>query len=266
MLYYFRISNQNFSPIYLKQRLKELFTIYKSINDITHSFDERKFLKNVYNLGSVLDREFFNPKRETSILQPESRIYMGLLNKSKLVRNTFAESLMIAVFSHPDKSFKVFMATQGETELALMDSYGQMARFINHIDDSLHIFNSDNDIPSVENDKSYWVLKPKKNILDLYKYLRNGIMFGGQSYDIKNVEITNRYGLQNIIVDIGMPKYMNDIIFSAKAFDASHNLVDADGIRFIVRESNGYFAIVTAYPIYRCFTRTDKRNYEIGIS
>lgn len=137
-----------------------------------------------------------------------------------------------------------------------MPNYGQAARWIHHLtpnNEFTHIF-TEKEYTSKKNfpfKKSFWVLKNNATYMDFYNILLSRLKLGQAAFNVNKVEINEKYGYQNIVIDIESDKdQLKWVISEMKALDEKRNVINANGIRFVIRKSEGFFNLITAYPVF----------------
>lgn len=220
--------------------------------NITDKIDENEFLKTIYDLDCKLNRAFFKDIFRT--LSPKDIVYKGLTSSNELVRDTYAKTLLLHVFMHPDRLGHPELLKQ--KILCLMPNYGQAARWIYHLtpdNEFTHIF-TEKEYTSKKNSqfkKSFWVLKNNATYMDFYNILLSRLKLGQAAFNVNKVEINEKYGYQNIVIDIESDKdQLKWVISEMKALDEKRNVINANGIRFVIRKSEGFFNLITAYPVF----------------
>lgn len=243
---------QNFN-----QAKEDFFSLLHSVNSKMYQpISKTEFLEQVFKIDAELNNIFSRDKPVFSISR-DSNIYKGLTNKLSFVRDTYAKAILLSVFFHPDV---LSHPEVNEKSLVLTLNYGQVARWIKHIntdDEYSHIFTS-NEYKKIDPStlqKSFWVLKEGRSYVDLYKTLLVKIAAGQFWINVHDVTINQRAVrgnmVENIVIDVEYRqelKDLDDIVEAMKTFDNKWNPVEANGIRFVVRES-GYLDLITAFPI-----------------
>ncbi|MDO4975013.1 MAG: hypothetical protein Q4E61_01645 [Alphaproteobacteria bacterium] len=224
-------------------------------------------LNQIFELSNNLDR-IFSQGIHRSLLC-EGRIYKGLTCSNKFVKDTYARAFLLYVLLHPNlqsseslNDRNCFTSSQKKSKRILLfrTNYGQAASFLRHIADKndpyrTHIiYESDYKHGKLETSKkSFWVIRDDSTYMDFYNALIFKLKLGRFAFNINDVQINNDKGYSNIIIDVEPRKPSNkelcDIILENKALDKENNLVEANGIRFVVRKTESGFKLITAFPI-----------------
>lgn len=145
----------------------------------SENIDENEFLDTIYDLDNRLNMVFFQgTSRE---LLPQDIIYKGLNSSSDFVRDTYAKTLLVHVFMHPDR----LRCPVGLSQkiLYLIPNYGQTACWLHHLtpdNEFTHIFTAEEYAAAGHASfrKSFWVLKQGFTYVDFYKTLLLRLKFG----------------------------------------------------------------------------------------
>lgn len=232
---------------------EEFFSAIKALMKmVSENIDENEFLNTIYDLDNKLNRVFFqSTSRE---LLPQDIIYQGLTSSVDFVRDTYAKTLLVHVFMHPDRL--ICPVELSQKILYLIPNYGQAARWLHHLtpdNEFTHIFTAEEYAATNHTSfrKSFWVLKQGFTYVDFYKTLLLRLKFGQAAFNVNHVEINQKDGYQNIVIDIESKKeQLNRVVCEMKTLDKSRNVIDANGIRFVIRKPKGYFDLITAYPVF----------------
>ncbi len=243
-------SSESLDFIYEKE---EFFSIIRFFIEMQREkINEDEFLNLIYALDYQLNETFFSkcPKE----LLPEDKIYKGLTHSCEVVRDTYAKALLLYVFMYPNKLEHLELIRN--QILCLTQKYGQAARWLHHLtpdNEFTHIFTAEEYAATNHTSfrKSFWVLKQGFTYVDFYKTLLLRLKFGQAAFNVNHVEINQKDGYQNIVIDIESKKeQLNRVVSEMKTLDKSRNMIDANGIRFVIRKPKGYFDLITAYPVF----------------
>ena len=228
---------------------EELFSAYRSLCALIRLPLDEGFFTKIFETGRELDKTFFGGSIPATRggLSTDSTIYKWLVSTHDIFRHVMARALLLSIVVHPDDFIDFCtsdLTPRAKSHLTyLTPSYGQIARFLNHITIP-HVYKP-GDLITIN--KSYWFLADGNTAIDLYKVLFINLVPSFNAYKINNVEISTDL-LQSIVVDIEMNN-LPDVVQEMKALDGSGGVVDTKGIRFVIRESGGYYVLVTAHPI-----------------
>lgn len=246
------IANPSESLDFIYEKEEFFSTIRYLIELQGEKINEDEFLNLIYNLDYRLNETFFSKcPRE---LLPEDKIYKGLTHFCEIVRDTYAKALLLHVFMYPNKL--KHPALIRKQILCLTQKYGQAARWLHHLapdNEFTHIFTAEEYAATNHTSfrKSFWALKQGFTCVDFYKTLLLRLKFGQAEFNVNHVEINQKDGYQNIVIDIESKKeQLSRVVSEMRTLDKSRNVIDANGIRFVIRKPKGYFDLITAYPVF----------------
>lgn len=253
---------------------EELFSTTQRLYEARGDFDPKMFLADVLKIDTDLTHSFRMAPKNISEMQNvnnTSRIIDTLkLNNDKKtkkdmkMRHCMAKALILNVFAHPEqKSFDQVTSILLKDMIFLWKNYGQMARFLDHIKEHKHIYYEGDKIPQIPA-KSYFKLKQNVTDIDFYNTLYSAILYDvienknnlsqTVAYDIRNIEVkldqTSTQNCNNILIDIQLnPKIQEQVMKNMITTDGIYCATRTDLIRLVIRETNGFFDLITAYPV-----------------
>ena len=270
----------NYDPRKFKQDMESLFYMMyflhaNYLNTDPTKFNIEPFLKDVSDIRERLRLRFTENipvgKYKDEIIinnKPINRMLLinNLLNclesndsvsqdKKVEIRNSTAKALMMDTLTHVDQSpgqiYSQILNMKKEDKL-LVKNYGQMANFINHIQEHKHVYKEGDKIPTIP-EKSYFILPKGKTIVDFYDTLYSAIIDAEDSYDINNVQIhkSNQFGKAIDLIDVDI-EFSVDVQKRLSTYMACTNGIDklmrTSIIRFKIAGDNGIYNLISAYP------------------
>ena len=231
-------------------QIKEIFffAVHEIGRNICHTSET-----DIFNLILRLDTSFndlFIPKEiYPRILRIGENILPKLTNKNTpLIREQYAKALLLRTLLHIHEN-EIYEGTGGHTGENILNcslNFGNIARLQHHIDPEeggTHIYTRAEyeHIDHTKINKSYWVLNDNVAPIDFYKPLLINTIRGLYSKQVSNVQINDKYGYQNLIIELPLDREFSRWIGSVCDTSGSQ----ANAIRYVIRGCE----LVTVYPI-----------------
>ena len=246
-------SHRNFK--YAEERL---FTTMNILEKDIGNFRCDEFLKKIFEIDKKLTATFNTIAAKDEDYKNKLRIIKYVLQQNKNIekRNLLAKALILDIFTRIDDApVSILEKIQEQDSVFLCKSYGQMARFIAHVTDKehRHVFRENEAVPFGYH-KSYFLLKGNDTYLDFYDKLYDAVIQGDEAFAIHDVAIkqTNQGMNDWITIDIRISEEAQQKILSCM-YQCTElgNRRKTDLLRFVIRDNDGFFDMITAYPIYK---------------
>lgn len=242
-----------------KHDKEKLYTTLKRLHTAQNDFEYSNFLETILRLDKEFEDAFFpyeyngknkNQQRISEIKNSLTPNEMGAESMKK--KNCMAKALILDVLNHIEESpFDYLSSVMLHGKIVFCKNYGQMARFIDHLKEHDHIYHEGDTIFDNAS-ASYFVLRKNVSDKDFYNKFYE-IITDGNAYAVTDVRIIRAKQPNwddTILIEIKLAEdkaeqFMNRMVYTkCDGFETKTNL-----IRLVIREHNGFFNLVTAYPI-----------------